>query len=240
MQSQVHSLYIEAEFIEVSVKKVLDDNGATVNVMSLRTLKYLGYDNADVTNTDVAITGFNGLMSKFVIIFPLKLKVGRSTMNTAFFKVDVDATFIALLGRDWLHKAAVIPSILHRELMLWLDSEVDVVKADSSINTCFNPVEIYTGNIIGAVNDMSMKKRYSLGDSNVGPLGESTGKFEYLVKYGGPPHPIVDAPFGWDYDVVPPVVEAEAQAKKEVELAGILHSIKEAAGLLPTVEEENA
>ncbi|KAI4340621.1 hypothetical protein MLD38_025437 [Melastoma candidum] len=61
---------------------------------------------------DVTISGFNGLMSKSIGAIPIRLKVGRVIMNTAFFIIDVATTFNAL-ERDWLHKASSIPCTLH-------------------------------------------------------------------------------------------------------------------------------
>ncbi|KAI4330379.1 hypothetical protein MLD38_028671 [Melastoma candidum] len=142
MQYHTHSLYIEADFNEVRLKKGLVDNGATLNVLPLSTFNLFGLSRDELQATYVTISGFNGLMSKNISAIPNRLKVRRLAMSTAFFVIDVATTFNALLGRDWLHKAAAIPSTLHRELMFWLESEVEVIPAKSIPIPHINIVEM--------------------------------------------------------------------------------------------------
>ncbi|KAI4330545.1 hypothetical protein MLD38_028824 [Melastoma candidum] len=67
----MHSLYIEADFNDVRLKKVLVDNGATVSVLPLSTFSFLGLSRDDLQATDVTISGFNGLMSKSIGVIPI-------------------------------------------------------------------------------------------------------------------------------------------------------------------------
>ncbi|KAI4330373.1 hypothetical protein MLD38_028667 [Melastoma candidum] len=179
------------------VSRVLVDNGATINVFPPSRFKRLGYKPCDLVKTSVAVSGFNGRKSECLGVFSMHLEVGRQERETAFFVIDIIPTFNALLGRDWLHKAAAIPSTLHRELLLWVNSEIETIKADEYF--CWDK-GILHAETSKTVKDLTLDQRYKLGDPTVGPLVEPSGKFDYIVN-NGTSHPKPDTglivPTGW-------------------------------------------
>ncbi|KAI4341075.1 hypothetical protein MLD38_025845 [Melastoma candidum] len=200
MKQHMHSLYIVATFDGVLVGRVLIDNGATVNVLPLTKFRLLGYKSSELVRTDVAVSGFNGRKSECLGICSVHLGVGRHEQETAFFVIDIAPSFNALLGRDWLHKAAAIPSTLHRELILWLDSEIETIRADEY--SCCDK-GILHAETCKTIKDLTLDQRYKLGDPTVGPLGEPSGEFDFIVSYGTS-HPKPDegpiVPTGWGPD----------------------------------------
>lgn len=121
------SLYIEARFDEVLIKRVLIDNGASINILPLATFKKLERDANELVNTDVVVSGFNGRVSACLGVITISLRVGRREKETIFFVINVAPIFNASLGRDWLHKARDIPATLHQELDFWYNDKMKVV-----------------------------------------------------------------------------------------------------------------
>lgn len=61
-----------------------------------------------------------------------EILVGSKSVVSAFFVVDSNASYNALLGRDWIHSAKCMPSSMHQAMKIWGDAGVEVVKADPS------------------------------------------------------------------------------------------------------------
>ena len=62
----------------------------------------------------------------------MELTVGKKTINTAFFVVDSQGLYSALLGRDWIHANCCIPSSMHQCVIQWDEDKVEVVSADDA------------------------------------------------------------------------------------------------------------
>ncbi|CAN1335917.1 hypothetical protein LINPERPRIM_LOCUS36943 [Linum perenne] len=132
MLRHLRPLYIKARLDEVLVSKVLDDNGAAVNVMPTRMLKKLGKNIGDLIPTEVFVTSFNGGSTSAKGILPVVVGVGSQEKMSVFFVVDGVVSYNALLGRDWIHASKCLPSSLHQCMMLWnKEGMVEVIQADT-------------------------------------------------------------------------------------------------------------
>jgi hypothetical protein len=60
--------------------------------------------------------------------------VGRKTMPTAFFVVDVKGCYNVLLRQDWMHINECVPPTLHQCIIQWICDEVEVVQADEEVS----------------------------------------------------------------------------------------------------------
>ena len=79
------------------------------------------------------VTDFIGKTSIAKGIIMLNVKVGTIDTVTPFVVVASKARYNALLGREWIHGAGVVPSTLHQKLIIWNnDGNVKVVRADDS------------------------------------------------------------------------------------------------------------
>jgi hypothetical protein len=77
-----------------------------------------------------AVGGGNPMEARGVI--SMELTLGRKSLATAFFIVDVQGNYSVILGRDWIHANSFIPSTLHQFLIQWIDDEIEIVHADAS------------------------------------------------------------------------------------------------------------
>ena len=59
--------------------------------------------------------------------------------TVAFFIVNTNLAYNALLGRDWIHSNWVVLSSLHQLLVFWKDdNNIEVVKADERLFVAYN------------------------------------------------------------------------------------------------------
>jgi hypothetical protein len=65
-------------------------------------------------------------------VISMELTVGSKSLATAFFVVEVQGNYSAILGHDWIHANHCIPPTLHQFLIQCINNEVEVVHADAS------------------------------------------------------------------------------------------------------------
>lgn len=132
MLNHVRPLYVRATLDGIPVSKVLVDNGAAINILPVATMKKLGKDSHDLVPTDVLVSSFVDDITTTRGILPLNVGVGRQITLSAFFVIESRASYNALLGRDWIHAAACLPSSMHQALILWGQTGPEVIAADPS------------------------------------------------------------------------------------------------------------
>jgi hypothetical protein len=116
-------LYVRGHLNRMPVARMLVDGGAAVNMMPYSTFKKL----------DMMIMGIGGdgpIGPKGIA--SMELTVGSKTIPTAFFIVEVQGNYNAILGHDWIHANHCVPSTLHQFLIQWVGEEVEIVHADVS------------------------------------------------------------------------------------------------------------
>ena len=99
------------------VNRILVDNGVAVNILPTPMLRKLLKTESDLIATDVSVSGFFGGATKTKSVIPIEVKVGNKVAIIAFFVVNTNLAYNALLGRDWIHSNWVIPSSLHQLLV---------------------------------------------------------------------------------------------------------------------------
>ena len=100
MTQNVKPLYIKAFFEGIHINMVLMDNGAAKNLLAKSSVKKLGKKNHKLNPTSTTIAGFAGDKQMAQGILPINLSVGTRDCMTAFFVIDSNAKYNALLGRD--------------------------------------------------------------------------------------------------------------------------------------------
>ncbi|KAM2058852.1 hypothetical protein ACFX16_031385 [Malus domestica] len=93
-------IYVTTHMEEVPFKRVLIDGGATINVLLLKQMKKLGRSEKDLIPTDLTISSFSGAITRTHGILPMEVDLGSKQIMLAFFVVDNNSTYGALLCRD--------------------------------------------------------------------------------------------------------------------------------------------
>jgi hypothetical protein len=60
-------------------------------------------------------------------VISMELTMGRKSLATMFFIIEVKGNYSVILGRDWIHANHCIPSTLHHQ---WINDEIEAVHAD--------------------------------------------------------------------------------------------------------------
>jgi hypothetical protein len=128
---------------------MLIDRGTSVNILSLSLFKKLSHIEGELKCTNLSLSGFAGDPTEVKGIICKELTVGRKTMPTAFFVVDVKGNYNVLLSRDWIHGNGCVPSTLHQCIIQWISNEVEVVQADEDmcITEAESQIDIQEGNM---------------------------------------------------------------------------------------------
>jgi hypothetical protein len=126
-------LFIQGHLDEMPIRHVLNDGGASVNILVLSLFKKLGHIEGDLKHTNLSLSGFAGDLTVAKGIIYKKVLVGSKTVSTSFFVVDVKGCYNVLLGWDWIHTTECVPSTLHQCIIQWIGDGVEVVQADKEV-----------------------------------------------------------------------------------------------------------
>jgi hypothetical protein len=172
------TLYIKANMDGRPINRFLVDNRAVVNILPTSMLRKLFKTESDLIATDVSVSGFTGGAIKTKGVIPIEVKVGSKVATVAFFVVNTDSAYNALLGRDWIHSNWVVPSSLHQVLVFWKDdNNIKVVKAYE------RPFMTYNNNNVDAqlYNDCVGIVKFTGIDQNGNPSRVTVGPEEPLT-----------------------------------------------------------
>jgi hypothetical protein len=177
MCQHLKPLYIKAHMDGRPVNRVLVDNGAAVNILPTSMLRKLLKMENDLIATDVFVSGFAGGATKTKRVIPIEVKVGSKIATVAFFVVNIDSVYNALLGKDWIHSNWVVSYSLHQLLVFWKDdNNIGVVKADE------RPFMTYNNNVDAQLyNDCVGIVKFTGIDQNGNPSRVTVGPEEPLT-----------------------------------------------------------
>ncbi|RYQ88940.1 uncharacterized protein [Arachis hypogaea] len=132
--SHLRPLHITTTLSGIKVNKVLIDGGPVISLLPKRMLMKVGKHPDDLVPTNIVVTDFSGALSPAKGLVTLIVKVGSSERNTVFVVVPSNASYNALLGRDWIHGVGAVPSTVHQSVLLWMkDGKPEVIKVDSNL-----------------------------------------------------------------------------------------------------------
>ena len=97
----------------VQIRMALVDIGASLNLITLSTLKAMGMADKRILGSPMKITGFKEAIQSTKGHIQLALKVGPIVALTQFHVINFKVSYHVLLGWLWLHKHHLIPSTYH-------------------------------------------------------------------------------------------------------------------------------
>ena len=92
------------------LKRVMIDNGSTLNICTLKFIKQLGYTKANIINEVITIKAYVNLerTTGWTIMFPIRF--GPVSQEIIFHVVNFKLPFNILLNHSWIHAMKVIRS----------------------------------------------------------------------------------------------------------------------------------
>ena len=107
------SLLIHAEFLNMTVKCIMIDEGTTASMMSLSCWK--GLDSPELSQSTNMLKAFDGRSFQPHMILPsLKVQLGGNTITIEVEVVDAPLHYNLLLGRNWMYSMQAVASSLFR------------------------------------------------------------------------------------------------------------------------------
>ena len=108
------SLYIAAEVNDIHIRRALVDTDASLNLIPTSTLKAARIPLSRITGAPIEVLGFAGIHECTIGSVQLVIKVGPIIALIRFHVINSPISYHALLGRPWLHKHKLVPSIYHQ------------------------------------------------------------------------------------------------------------------------------
>ena len=106
------------------MKRVLVDQGSSVEIMYLDLFKGLKMKPEDLACYDSPLIGFDGK-----IVFPngqirLPVQVGSKVEEVNFIVVDTYSPYTTIVARPWFHAMGVVSSTLHLKVKYPLEDQL--------------------------------------------------------------------------------------------------------------------
>ena len=98
------------------IRRALVDTGASLNLIALSTLEVVGLVDRWILRAPMEIIGFGGSVESTEGYVQLALRVGPIVVLTRFHVINVEVSYHVLLGRPWLHKHCLIPSMYYQRI----------------------------------------------------------------------------------------------------------------------------
>jgi hypothetical protein len=91
-------LFIRGHLDGMSIRNMLIDGGASINILLLSLFKKLGQVESDIKRTNLSLSCFVSDLTEAKGIICMELMVGSKTVPMTFFVVDVKGRYNVLLG----------------------------------------------------------------------------------------------------------------------------------------------
>ncbi|XP_074299144.1 uncharacterized protein LOC141630180 [Silene latifolia] len=97
---------------------VLVDDGSAVNVIPLKTARKLGIKEDDLVLTNQGVRAYDGTHRTAISLNTLTIATGPLERQVNFQVVNIEASFIMILGHPWIHAAKAVTSTFHQKIMV--------------------------------------------------------------------------------------------------------------------------
>ncbi|PKI52581.1 hypothetical protein CRG98_027009 [Punica granatum] len=122
------ALHIVCKCNNFIVGRVMIDNGSTLNMCPVSTLKQMNVDFNRIQPSKTAVRRFDGSRRDVNGEIDLPIYVGPCSFAVTFQVLDIPNAFNLLLRRPWIHSAGVVPSSLHQKLKFIVEGKLITVK----------------------------------------------------------------------------------------------------------------
>ncbi|XP_074315176.1 uncharacterized protein LOC141651358 [Silene latifolia] len=113
--SQEHhdALIITLSMANCTVRKVLVDNGSSVNLIMLKTIQNMEFSEKDLQKKTIPLVGFSGETTNSLGEIVIPTYIGGVNKQVIYLVIDGPSTYNVILGRPRLHLMKAVPSTYH-------------------------------------------------------------------------------------------------------------------------------
>ncbi|KAI3904247.1 hypothetical protein MKW92_041436 [Papaver armeniacum] len=172
-------LYITIGWENMIIPSIFMDNGAGVNICTLKAAKKIRIDLSRVTKNNksaLTVRGFDKGKQIRTGEITLEIWVGPMKTKATFLLMDILASFNMLLGRPWMHKNGIGASSLHQKARFSMGNELITIHADNGENEI--RAHKSSMDMVPMIDNYTMEIRYETA-AEVASRHARTGQFKY-------------------------------------------------------------
>ena len=103
------ALHITIKCKNYIMPQPLLENGSFLNVILMSTLSTLPIDLSYMKKSQMVVWAFDGTKREVLGNIELPIQVRQCTLNSKFIVMDINPSYICLLGRPWIHMVGTVP-----------------------------------------------------------------------------------------------------------------------------------
>ncbi|PKI57826.1 hypothetical protein CRG98_021772 [Punica granatum] len=126
-QGHLRALHIVCKCNNHVIGRVMIDNGSTLNVCPVSTLKQMNVDMSHIRASKTTVRAFDGSRREVNGEIDLLIDVGPCSFSVTFQILEIPNAFSLLLRRPWIHAASAVPSSLHQKLRFFVEGKLITV-----------------------------------------------------------------------------------------------------------------
>ncbi|XP_056847440.1 uncharacterized protein LOC130498103 [Raphanus sativus] len=132
------ALVISLTIANCLVKRILVDNGSSINVIIHSAFADLGLEPTTLTRKATPLVGFSGEVKQTLGEVFLPVYAEGINQATKFLVVDCPSSYNVILGRPWIHDMGAVPSTLHQLVKFPSPWGIKAVKGDQeNARSCY-------------------------------------------------------------------------------------------------------
>ncbi|XP_026450535.1 uncharacterized protein LOC113350611 [Papaver somniferum] len=126
------ALYVTGFIKDSEFKRALVDTGASINIITMKTLKASKFPQNKIIRHPILTTGFEGSQIHIYGYAYIDLKVRPIQSKAKFHVIEQEPDYHMILGRPWIHENKVVPSTYHQCMKALLNNKIVCIAASSS------------------------------------------------------------------------------------------------------------
>lgn len=126
-------MHISVTCMDNLLSRVLVDIGSSLNVMPKNTLSNLLVEGFEMRASALVIRAFDGSRKQVIGEVDLPICIGLYLFTITFQVMDINPTYICLLGRPWIHAAGTMTSTLHQKLKFVFKDKLVIICGEEDL-----------------------------------------------------------------------------------------------------------
>lgn len=103
IKSHLEPFFLKSKVKDTTIKKILVDGGAAINLMPHFLLRKIGKYDTDLRPHNTVLSDYTGKSGHTMGIIHVDLTVRSITWPNVFMVITSKASYNLLLGREWIH-----------------------------------------------------------------------------------------------------------------------------------------
>ncbi|KDO37242.1 hypothetical protein CISIN_1g045020mg [Citrus sinensis] len=126
------ALVISIKIGNCLVKRILIDNGSSVNILDDATVEKMRLEQDKIKLFEQPLIGLSGIVTNSDGVITLLVIAKSYSLLTDFLVVKATSPYNVILGRQWIHKMRAVPSTCHQVLCYQTIYGIEEIRGDQA------------------------------------------------------------------------------------------------------------